>query len=128
VKNIYAALIVLFLSSTGLKAEDMRLPDDLLWSTIECSGKKVDLMVNLRTVAQPTLYINKNDEIKSIEFSPDACYSELSCVVYQGNKSVHFVESSCGNAYETYWIVDIDTFKKFELDYMTAKKAGIIDY
>jgi len=127
-RNFYSLLILILLSSTGLKAEDMRLPEDLLWSTIQCGGKKVDLMVNLRTVAQPTLYINKNDNIKSLEFSPDACYTELSCVVYQNNKAVHFVESSCGNAYETYWVVDMNTFEKHELEYMTAQKAGIIDY
>ena len=50
-KNIYA-VFVLLLFSISLKAEDMRLTNDLLWSTIQCGGKKVDLMVNLRTVAQ----------------------------------------------------------------------------
>lgn len=126
----YKLLIALIaaLSSPSIVAEDMRTPEDSLWSSIQCGGKKVDLMVNHRTVAQPTLFVGENGMISKLEFSADACYSELACVNYQGRNSVHFVESSCGNAYEIYWVVDINSLEKHELDYSTAQKAGIINY
>ena len=106
----------------------MKTPEDSLWSTVECGGKKIDLMVNHRTVAQPTLMISQGDEVKQITFQNDACYTELSCVNYKNKPSVHFVESSCGNAYETYWVVDVNSYKKYELDYNAAKNAGLVNY
>ena len=127
-KTKFFIAIIAVMSSSLAIAEDMRTPEDSLWSSIQCGSKKVDLMVNHRTVAQPTLFINENDNIQKIEFTPDVCYSELACVNYQGKTAVHFVETSCGNAYETYWVVDINSLEKHELDYATAKKAGIIGY
>lgn len=128
IRCFFVAMVTL-LSSSVTMADNMVSPEDSLWSSIQCGGKKVDLMVNHRTVAQPTLFIARNDnDVKNISFQSDVCYTELQCINYQGRPAVHFVETSCGNAYETYWVVDVNSFKKYDLDYNTAKKAGIVNY
>jgi len=89
------------------------------WGTVKCGGVTANLMVNHRTIAQPTLFLNST-AIK-LEDGPD--YRGPVCVTYRGEKKVGYVESM-GNAYEVYYMFDLDTFKRTKIDYSTAKKIG----
>lgn len=91
----------------------------MYWHSVKCGGVTADLMVNHRTVAQPTLFLNQTP-IK-LEDGPD--YSGPVCVTYRGEKKIGYVESM-GNAYSSYYLVDIDTFKRLEINYQTARKIG----
>jgi hypothetical protein len=91
----------------------------MYWKSIKCGPIKADLMINHRTVSQPTLYMN-SIAIK-LEDGPD--YSGPICVKFRGELKVGFSESM-GNAYESYYIVDIDTFKRKEISRQQAVKIG----
>jgi hypothetical protein len=91
----------------------------MYWNSIKCGSVTADLMINHRTVSQPTLFINSSP-IK-LEEGPN--YSGPLCVRYRGELKVGYVESM-GNAYEAYYLVDIDTFKKQEITRQQAVKIG----
>lgn len=89
------------------------------WESIECGGVTANLMINHRTVAQPTLFMN--DEPILLEDGPS--YGGPVCVTWRGNAYVGFTEYM-GNAYEVYRLVDLDTFEPFEITYEQAEKIG----
>lgn len=92
---------------------------NMYWKSIKCGPIKAELMINHRTVGQPTLFMNST-AIK-LEDGPD--YSGPICVKFRGELKVGFSESM-GNAYESYYIVDIDTFKKKKINRQEAVKIG----
>lgn len=117
----------LFLGLSATAQAGMLTPEDNLWSTVQCGGREAALMVNHRSVAQPTLLITHQQQTRQLPFAKEACYTDLECVTYQGKPAVHFVESSCGNAYEIYWLVEVESLRKHELDYQTAQQAGLVE-
>ncbi|MCX2499449.1 hypothetical protein [Plesiomonas shigelloides] len=117
IKKIAILSAVLCFFSTTVQAESNG--GKVYWESVTCGGVKADLMINHRTVAQPTLFLNGKD-IK-LKDGPD--YSGPICVTFRGEEKVGFVESM-GNAYEIYRIVDLDTFKVSEITYQQASKIG----
>jgi len=107
----------ILLTTTTVHAESNR--GEMYWKSINCGGVKADLMINHRTVSKPTLFLNGKAIV--LEDGPD--YSGPKCVTFRGEKKIGFVESM-GNAYETYRIVDLDTFKVKEITYQQASKIG----
>lgn len=91
----------------------------MYWNSIKCGGVTADLMINHRTVAQPTLFLNQTP----IKLQDGPNYSGPLCVTFRGEKKIGYVESM-GNAYESYYIIDIDTFKRTQINYQTARKIG----
>ena len=115
-KITLSVILILFIS-LNLKAQSNN--GEAIWETVKCGNVTANLQMNMRTITQPTLFLN-TFEIK-LEEGPD--YGVLVCVSYQGEKKIGFVESM-GNAYETYRIVDLDTFKMTEITYAIAEKIG----
>lgn len=123
-------LYIVLLSVFYIGIAGMMTPEDNFWSEVECAGKEVNLMANTRTVVVPTLYITdmNTEDLVELPLTEGFCYSEVSCVYYQEQPMLHFVESACGNAFEVYYLLDLETLYAYELDYMTARNLGIIDY
>jgi hypothetical protein len=117
IKKIGILFTLLWSSTATAQAESNN--GDVYWGSITCGGVKADLMINHRTVAQPTLFLNG----KAILLKDGPDYSGPKCVTFRGEKKVGFVESM-GNAYEIYRIVDLDTFKVREITYQQAIKIG----
>lgn len=90
---------------------------EVYWESVECDGVKADLMINHRTVSQPTLFMNGYEIL--LENGPN--YSGPVCVFFRGEHKVGFVEYM-GNAYEVYRLVDLDTFEVEEISYRQAEK------
>lgn len=91
----------------------------MYWQSIKCGGVTADLMVNHRTVAQPTLFLNK--KAFKLEDGPD--YSGPICVSYRGEKKIGY-SATMGNAAAVYTLVDLDTFKRTEISGDLASKLG----
>lgn len=91
----------------------------MYWKSIKCGGVTADIMVNHRTVAQPTLILNS--KIYKLEDGPD--YSGPFCVNYQGEKKIGYA-ATMGNAAAMYILVDLDTFKRTEIPGNLALKLG----
>ena len=117
IKKIAILSAVLCLFSATVQAESNN--GEVYWESVTCGGIKADLMINHRTVAQPTLFLNG----KAIKLKDGPDYSGPKCVTFRGEKKIGFVESM-GNAYEIYKIVDLDTFKVREITYQQASKIG----
>ena len=107
------------IASLSLSAQGQSNNGDSYWESITCGGVKADLMINHRTVAQPTLFLNG----KAMQLEDGPTYTGPVCLTFQGNPVIGFVESM-GNAYETYRIIDIDTFQVREITYEQAEKIG----
>lgn len=117
IKKIAISSVVICFFSAMVQAESNG--GWLYWESVTCAGIKADLMINHRTVAQPTLILNG----KAIKLEDGPDYSGPKCVTFRGEKKIGFVESM-GNAYEIYRIVDLDTFKVREITYQQASKIG----
>ena len=76
-------------------------------------------MVNHRTVAQPTLFLNS--KAFKLEDGPD--YSGPFCVSYQGERKVGY-SATMGNAAAVYILVDLVTFRRAEISGALASKLG----
>lgn len=116
-KIIFPAAIILCLLSTTVYADSNG--GEVYWESVSCGGVKADLIINHRTVAQPTLFLNG----KAIKLKDGPDYGGPKCVTFKGEKKIGFVESM-GNAYEIYRIVDLDTFKVSKITYQQASKIG----
>ena len=91
----------------------------MYWKSIKCGGVTADIMVNHRTVAQPTLFLNSR--AYKLEDGPD--YSGPFCVNHQGEKKIGYA-ATMGNAAAVYTLVDLDTFKRTEISAALASKLG----
>ena len=109
----------LFFASLSLSFAEESNRGEMYWESIKCGGITADLMVNHRTVAQPTLFMNQTPIL--LEDGPD--YSGPYCVKYQGEIKVGFAQT-WGNAAADYSIVDIDTFSIKKISYSVAHKIG----
>lgn len=118
------SLLVGFSSLSHSFEDDMELSNrgEVYWESVQCGEIKADLIINHRTVSEPTLYMAETP-IK-LENGPN--YHGPVCVTFRGEKKVGFVESM-GNAYEIYRIVDLDTFEVTEITYAQADKIGFND-
>ena len=116
---IKPAGICLLFYALSASAQIHSNPGEMLWKQIKCGGVDVELMVNHRTVAQPTLFINR----KAILLQDGPDYSGLKCVTHNGAKKIGFVESM-GNAYASYKLVDLTTRRVSEITYQQARKIG----
>lgn len=129
--SIVSLALACFLPISSMAEEMMRSPADPLWKSKQCGGKSVDLMVNHRTVATPSLvFADKNGRAKIISIGQDSCYAGLKCVSYKGSPHIVYVEiPACGgNAVpETYVFVDVNTYKKTSMNYMQASRFGGAD-
>ena len=88
-----------------------------VFEAVECGGVTATLMVNHRTVAQPTLFMD--DEPILLPDGPS--YGGPVCVQWRGDPYVGFTEYM-GNSYELYRLVDLDTFETFEITYEQSQK------
>lgn len=89
------------------------------WKSVKCGPVTADLMVNHRTVAQPTLFMNSTP----IRLEDGPNYAGPICVTFRGEKKVGYT-ATVGNAYEGYFIVDVDTFRVTEISRQQAVKIG----
>lgn len=114
---IFASVFAASLAQSQPASNDGRM----YWKSVSCRGVKADLMVNHRTVAQPTLFLNS----KAIKLENGLDYSGPVCVNYQGEYKVGITASmGMGNAGAWYTIYDLDTFKPTEISYSVANKIG----
>ena len=90
---------------------------ELVHEAVECGGVTATLMVNHRTVAQPTLFM----EDEPILLPDGPSYGGPVCVEWRGDAYVGFTEYM-GNSYEVYRLVDLDTFEPFEITYEQSRK------
>ena len=112
---LFAAILIPSICMAQFSSND----GQMYWQSIKCGGVTADLMVNHRTVAQPTLFLN-NKAFK-LEDGPD--YSGPICVSYRGEKKIGYY-ATMGNAAAAYTLVDLDTFKRSEISFELASKLG----
>lgn len=115
-KTIFSAAVLCLLSAI---VQAQSNGGELYWNSVTCGGVKADLMINHRTVSQPTLFLD-GKEVK-LEDGPN--YSGPKCITFRGEKKIGFVEYM-GNSYEIYRILDLDTFEVSEITYQQARKIG----
>ena len=118
----HLALITTMMACGTTAAAQSSNQGETYWESVECNGVTANLMINHRTVSQPTLFLNDHPMLL-----PDGpSYSGPVCVTWRGDHYVGFVEFM-GNAYEIYRLVDLDTFEPFEITHTQAEKIGWYD-
>ncbi|MGB8813274.1 MAG: hypothetical protein WCC57_08815 [Paracoccaceae bacterium] len=110
-------LALILAAAPALAQTDPSNMGETYWQSITCGAITANLMINHRSVSQPTLFMNDTP----IPLPDGPNYAGPVCVTFRGKPYVGFTEYM-GNAYEIYRLIDLDTFAVQEITYQQAEK------